>query len=54
MSAERGWISDPPHPSLPPERRPSEQHKWRLMMGRGSYFWKNGQLCMKPKAGTDK
>lgn len=37
MSAERGWIVDPPPPP-PRDYIPGEEHKWRIMMGRGKFL----------------
>lgn len=36
MSAERGWIADPPPPP-PKDTRPGEEFKWRLMMNAGQF-----------------
>jgi hypothetical protein len=36
MSAERGWIADPPPPCR--DYIPGEEHKWRLMMGNGQFL----------------
>jgi hypothetical protein len=36
MSAEKGWIADPPPPCR--DYIPGEEHKWRLMMGNGQFL----------------
>lgn len=36
MSAERGWIADPPPPP-PRDYIPGEEFKWRLMMNGGQF-----------------
>lgn len=36
MSAEHGWIGEPPPPAR--DRVPGEEHKWRLMMGKGQFL----------------
>ncbi len=37
MSAEKGWIADPPPPP-PRDYHPGEERKWRLMMGNGQFL----------------
>lgn len=37
MSAERGWIADPPPPP-PRDFVPGEDRKWRIMMGGGQFL----------------
>jgi hypothetical protein len=36
MSAEKGWIGQPPQPSR--AYAPGEERKWRIMMGNGQFL----------------
>ena len=49
MSAEQGWIGEPPPPAR--DRVPGEHRKWRIMMGNGQVLTDEEREAIRRKSG---